>query len=57
MSLAERFWWLLTGLCVVWYLTVTVYVSIRGAFDIRHMLARLQQDQLTDQRTDRIQPP
>lgn len=42
MSLPERFWWLLTGAAVVWYLTITVYVSIRGAWDIRQMLARLQ---------------
>ena len=27
--------------CVVWYSTVTVYVAIRGVFDIRGMLARL----------------
>lgn len=43
MSLAEGFWWLLTGAAVIWYLTITVYVSIRGAKDIRQMLARLQQ--------------
>jgi hypothetical protein len=35
------FWWLLTAACVVWYSTVTVYVAIRGARDIKHMLARL----------------
>jgi hypothetical protein len=45
MSLAERFWWLLTILAVGWYLTVTVYVAIRGAFDIRQMLARLESQQ------------
>ena len=44
MSIAERFWWLLTGLAVLWYLTVTVYVSLRGAADIRRMLARLEQE-------------
>ena len=27
--------------CVVWYSTVTVYVAIKGASDIRNMLARL----------------
>ena len=35
------FWWLLTMVCVVWYSTVTVYVSIKGAADIKSMLARL----------------
>jgi len=43
MSIAERFWWLLTMAAVGWYLSVTVYVAIRGAMDIRGMLARLQQ--------------
>jgi hypothetical protein len=41
-NLAERFWWLLTWCCVIWYTTVTFYVSLRGAIDIRHMLARLE---------------
>jgi hypothetical protein len=36
------FWWLLTIACLVWYSTITVYVSIRGAWDIKTMLARLQ---------------
>ena len=35
------FWWLLTAACVVWYSTITVYVAIRGVFDIRSMLKRL----------------
>lgn len=34
-------WWTLTMICVVWYSTITVYVAIRGAFDIKHMLRRL----------------
>ena len=42
MNLPERFWWLLTISAVGWYLTVTIYVAIRGAFDIRRMLARLE---------------
>ena len=36
------FWWLLTMVCLVWYSTITVYVSVRGALDIKHMLARLE---------------
>ena len=35
------FWWALSMACVVWYSTVTVYVAIKGAGDIRNMLARL----------------
>ncbi len=35
------FWTLLMAACVVWYSTVTVYVAIRGCFDIRRMVRRL----------------
>ena len=35
------FWWLITAAVVVWYSTITIYVAVRGAFDIRSMLARL----------------
>jgi hypothetical protein len=35
------FWFLVTMACVVWYSTVTVYVAIKGAADIKQMLARL----------------
>jgi hypothetical protein len=35
------FWWLLTMACVVWYSTITVYVAVRGAVDIRDMLSHL----------------
>jgi hypothetical protein len=35
------FWWALTVVCVVWYSTITVYVAIKGAKDIKNMLARL----------------
>jgi hypothetical protein len=40
------FWWLMTMACVVWYSTITVYVAIRGAVDIKHMLARLDQNEI-----------
>jgi len=36
------FWFSLTIACVVWYSTITVYVAIKGAADIKHMLARLE---------------
>jgi len=35
------FWWLMAMACVVWYSTITVYVAIKGASDIKHMFARL----------------
>ncbi len=35
------FWFAITMICVVWYSTVTVYVAIKGAADIKGMLARL----------------
>jgi hypothetical protein len=35
------FWWALTAACVTWYSTITVYVAIKGAKDIKNMLARL----------------
>jgi len=35
------FWWLLTMACIVWYSTVTVYVAVKGAIDIRDMLKRM----------------
>jgi len=44
-------WWMLTMACVVWYATVTVYVAVRGAIDIRNMLRRLK-----SQTTEETQP-
>lgn len=44
MPLAELFWWLLTYSTVGWYLSVTVYVAVRGVVDIRQMLRRLADD-------------
>jgi hypothetical protein len=41
MLSAATFWWWLTVACLVWFSTITVYVAFRGAFDIKHMLARL----------------
>jgi hypothetical protein len=52
------FWWLMTAACVVWYSTITVYVAIRGARDIKHMLARLAdlRDVEPQTRSDRQSP-
>jgi hypothetical protein len=41
MGFARWFWLVLVIACVVWYSTVTVYVAIRGAGDVRGMLRRL----------------
>jgi hypothetical protein len=48
MNFAEKFWFVLTLVAIGWYLTVTVYVAIRGAGDIRHMLARLAREAEAD---------
>jgi hypothetical protein len=42
---AASFWWWLTIACLVWYTSVTAYVSVRGAIDIKGMLARLSASQ------------
>lgn len=39
------FWWALSMACVVWYSTITIYVAVRGGSDIKHMLARLADEQ------------
>ncbi len=36
--------WLWSGITLavlIWYSTITIYVGIRGAYDIKHMFARL----------------
>ena len=38
----ETFWWLLLMAVLVWYSTVTVYVTIRGTLDVKHMLEALE---------------
>jgi hypothetical protein len=47
--MTATFWWWLTVACLVWYCTITVYVGIRGAFDIQGMLARLKANSLQDE--------
>lgn len=44
---AELFWKALTVAALVWYSSVTVYVTIKGVTDIKDMLRRL-----TEQRED-----
>ena len=40
---AVNFWWVMTMAVMVWFSTITLYVAVRGAFDIKHMLARLKE--------------
>lgn len=37
----SNFWLGVLVACLGWYSVVTVYVAVRGARDIKHMLARL----------------
>ena len=46
------FWWLLTIACVVWYSTITIYVSVKGVADIHDMLRRLSLRRPKDQTTN-----
>jgi hypothetical protein len=47
------FWLLLLAACIVWYSTITVYVAIKGGFDIAHMLGRLaDQAEQSQERTE-----
>lgn len=41
----KTFWFLLTITALVWYILVTIYVSIRGVADIKGMLKRLSDKQ------------
>lgn len=42
MEIAITFWQMIVLAVIIWYSTVTIYVGIRGAFDIKHMLKRLE---------------
>ncbi len=46
---AELFWKALTIAALVWYSTVTVYVSVKGVKDIKDMLRRLAERRDEDQ--------
>lgn len=43
------FWTIVVGACLLWYSTITVYVAIRGAADIRGMLRRLKDGSSLDE--------
>jgi hypothetical protein len=42
MFTLHPFWGLLMLSVICWYCTITLYVSVRGAFDIRTMLRELK---------------
>jgi hypothetical protein len=35
-------WLVLTVACLLWYSTMTIYVTVRAAWDIRNMFVRLE---------------
>jgi len=41
MGQLHWFWLAMTAAVLVWYSVITVYVAIRGAFDIKEMLGNL----------------
>ena len=41
MNFGHLFWLLVVIAVMGWYCTITVYVSFKGALDIKHMLQRL----------------
>ena len=46
--LFKSLWFVLMVSALVWYSTVTVYVAVKGALDIKHMLARLRDQNLAE---------
>jgi len=46
------FWGLLMLAVLVWYSIITIYVAVRGCFDIRDMFRRLQ-DRHSDERGEK----
>jgi len=57
MMWEHLFWWTLTVACVLWYCTITIYVAIMGAGDIKQMLTHLRRgsDNASESANDR--PP
>ena len=43
MTHGHSFWFWLVWACVIWYSTITIYVSVKGAFDIKNMLRDLKE--------------
>jgi len=43
MTHGHSFWFWLVWACVVWYSTITIYVSVKGSLDIKQMLRDLKE--------------
>ena len=43
MTHGHSFWFWLVWACVIWYSTITIYVSVKGALDIQKMLRDLKE--------------
>lgn len=43
---AHWFWFALVLAVVLWYSSITIWVAIKGALDIREMVARLDEEQV-----------
>jgi hypothetical protein len=52
MKSGHWFWFLLTIAVMIWYSSVTIYVAIKGALDIRQMLRRLKEQHEKPDETD-----
>jgi hypothetical protein len=44
MTHGHGIWFWPVWAVVLWYSTITIYVSVKGVLDIRHMLANLQKN-------------
>ncbi len=49
MNDSHWFWHALAWSVVLWYSTITIWVAIRGALDIREMVRRLDKEQSRDE--------
>ena len=56
MTQGHPIWFLLMWACVVWYGTVTLYVSVKGAQDVRQMLDDLKNRRPSEGDNESSQP-
>jgi len=47
-DLAQLFWFFLTFVALAWYSSVTIYVAIRGIWDIKSMLKNLAEEKVAE---------
>ncbi|MBI5773988.1 MAG: hypothetical protein HZA89_09640 [Verrucomicrobia bacterium] len=52
MTHGHGFWFWLVWACVIWYSTITIYVSVKGALDIKQMLRDLKEREQKRQASD-----